>query len=321
MPRQIIMNGVGIITINQSGGVITNATALDMRETGLMTYNLSGGSAYIAGLVGVGNYANSHATVNHTGGTLWCNQLTIGKSDGNYDCTYTLNGGTLNINLPNNAYAKVYPNGTFRGYGTVTMINYQFQNDGRVIADGYGSETNLDLSTAGALLNATDNTTNHGWFAVNKGKLMLPVFTVAGGTSTRNWGEPDSDTSIDLVNSARIVFTGATAGTLTGALLAGDRTDVPADLIRPVGIWSFGGVTCTSATLALRYDDAAAVAINLGEADMRIWRYDGAGWVDVTASRDDVAKIITSDPVGSLASPTLFAVASAPASGTVFYFR
>jgi hypothetical protein len=34
-----------------------------------------------------------------------------------------------------------------------------------------------------------------------------------------------------------------------------------------------------------------------------------------------VAKIITSDPVGSLASPTLFAVASAPASGTVFYFR
>ena len=321
-PKYLLMGGAGVMTFNQSGGVVTNVTGgIEMRDTGPMTYNLSGGFAYIPSLVSVGSYANSRAAFNHTGGTLSCNQLLIGMATGNYDCTYTLNGGTLNINVPNNAQAKVYPHGIFQGYGTVTMINYQFQNDGRVIADGCGNNTNLDLSTAGTILNATDNTTNHGWFAVNKGKLLLPNVAIAAGASTQNWGEAAADTTIDLVNSARLAFSGATAGNLTGNLLASDRTDVPSGLRKPVGIWSFGGVTCTAATVTFRYDDAAAAALRVAESDLRVWRYSGTTWMNVTDTRDDAAKTIASLPVGSLGTPTFFAVAPSPFPGTVFAVR
>jgi hypothetical protein len=313
MPRQIIMNGVGIITINQSGGVITNAS-LEMRETGAMTYNLSGGLAFLSS-ASIGNYANSRAMFNHAGGALWCNQLNIGSAGGIYDCTYTLNGGTLNVNLPNNAQAKVYPNGTLQGYGTVPMINYQFQNDGRVIADGYGNETNLDLSAAGVLLNATDNTINHGWFAVNRGKLLLPSVAVSAGASTKNWGEAAADTTIDLVNSVRMTFTGATLGTLAGALYAADHGDVPPGLIRPVGVWSFGGVSCTAATVVFRYDDAAVPP----QTALRVCRYDGVRWVSVSSSRDAVSKTISATLAGLSGTTAFFAVDVM--QGSVFTFR
>jgi hypothetical protein len=312
-PRQIIMNGLGIITVNQSGGVITSAL-LDMRETGAMTYSLSGGSASLSSAY-IGSYANSRATFNHTGGTLWCNQLYIGSVGGNYDCTYTLNGGTLNINLPNNAQAKVYPNGTLHGYGTVPMINYQFQNDGRVIADGYGTATNLDLSMGGVLLNATDNTTNRGWFAVNKGKLLLPPVAVSVGASTVNWGEAAADTTIDLVNSVRLSFTDASPGTLAGALYAADHGDVPPGLIRPVGVWSFGGVICTAATAVFRYDDAAVPLHTV----LRVCRYDGIRWVSLPASRDTVSKTLSATLDG-LSGTTVF-LAVDVMQGSVFTMR
>jgi hypothetical protein len=307
---QIIMNGDGPVTVSQSGGVITNAS-LEMREPGLMTVNVSGGAYY--GSVHVGSYANSRALFNHTGGEVWVNTLNIGNAAGLSPCTYTLNGGILNVTLPNNANVKVYPWGTLQGYGRITMIGYQFQNEGRVIADGYGINTNLDLTMGGSIISATDNTTNRGWFAVNKGSLLLPPLTVTAGASSVNWGEAAADATPDLVNSARLTFTGASAGSLTGALYAADSAAIPEGLRKPAGVWSFGGVTCTTAVVTFRYDDAAAASNGVAEADLNIWRHNGVKWVNVTDTRDNTPKTITSQSIATWPkAPVFFAVAGSP---------
>ena len=58
-----------------------------------------------------------------------------------------------------------------------------------------------------------------------------------------------------------------------------------------------------------RYDDAAAAALRVAEPDLRVWRYSGTTWMNVTDTRDDAAKTITSLAAASLGTPTFFAVA------------
>jgi hypothetical protein len=321
--RQIIMGGTA--TINQTGGLLTaSVNGLEMRTAG-NTYNLSGGTATFA-IAFVGNVAAGSALFNHTGGTLNVgpSALYIGASGAADPDTYTLNGGTLNITgvAGYQQALQVFPCGVLQGYGVVGSMAGYIDNSGRIIADGYGTQRDLDLSSAHSRSdypsrNTTDNTTNCGWFAVNKGRLIL-TRSVLSGTATNNWGEAAADTTIDLVNSAALAFTSATAGSLTGALYAVDRTDVPAGLYKPVGIWSFGGVTSTVATLTFRYDDAATAAQGVAEADLKLWRYNGAKWVDVTDTRDNTAKTITSQSASSSIAPTFFAVAPVtPPIGTV----
>jgi hypothetical protein len=173
------------------------------------------------------------------------------------------------------------------------------------------------------ITNTTDNTGSNGWFAINQGRLLLPAIAVAAGSSATNWGESIADTSLDLVNSARLSFTGATAGNLTGTLYAVDCPAVPSGLRKPVGIWSFGGVTCTAAVVTFRYDNAAAAAQGVAEDDLRVWKYNGANWVNVTDTRDTTAKTITSQSITSWPkATTFFAVANKPpAKGTMMVVR
>ena len=79
--------------------------------------------------------------------------------------------------------------GTVRGYGSVRLTGPIVQN-GQVIADGYGSDRTLDLSTLGTADASVDAVTHTvpntaagtaGWFAVDGGKLTLPALSVAGG--------------------------------------------------------------------------------------------------------------------------------------------
>jgi hypothetical protein len=198
--------------------------------------------------------------------------------------------------------------------------------NGRVIADGYGSDQTLALGAGNdPLTNTVENTSNKGLYAVNGGKLTLKNVTIATGNSTNNWGESVGDTDIDLVNSARIAFTGATAGNLSGSLLATDRTDVPAGLQRPIGVWRLTSPNFTSAVLTFRYDDGALAARRIVEDAIRLRRYDGSAWVDVAVTQDAANNRLTTS---SLISPVssgegylgLFAI-HAPQRGSVISIR
>ena len=193
--------------------------------------------------------------------------------------------------------------GTLTGWGDV---NYKTRvsNNGKIIANGYATDRTLDLSPCSSVENSLDNTADNGWYAINKGQLVLPDVTVSG-TQSYNWGEASADTSIDLVNSVRIDFVDG-SGSLTGKLLAADRIDVPAGLEKVIGVWNFSGVTLTSAVLSFRYDDALAATQGLNAENLAVYQVVNGGWRLVTDSVDDVNKIIKTRSATTLST---FAVA------------
>lgn len=204
--------------------------------------------------------------------------------------------------------------GLVRGWGTlaVSSLNWRGTNTGQVVADGYGTDRTLAVS--GTLAQTYENTGDSGWRAVNRGKLTLPSFTVRSGLgSGYSWGEIGTDTVPDLVNSARFTFAGlgAATGTLTGALLAGDRTDIAslAGVHHIANAWEFDltGTTFTSYDLTLRYDP-----LTVGtewEPYLRLFHHTGGSWTDVTATFDPVNRLIAAS---GLTGFSTFAVAAVP---------
>jgi hypothetical protein len=313
----LIVGGYGRGVFNQSGGVVTNTGNLTIGQgahngtgsNGKGTYNFTGGILNLAKGTTVTLGRDSDSPGAGSSGT-W----NLGDANGTGTINETGAGAGINLIVRYNNGANQSNNtGTVRGWGVIPFTGTLTQS-GQVIADGYGTDRTLNLSSFASVANSIENTAGgtNGWFAVNRGKLALPPLTIAGGNSTNNWGEPNSDTAIDLVNSARIVLSNATAGSLSGALLATNRTDVPWGLRYQVGVWSFGGVTCTTATVTFRYDDAAAATLGIAESDLHLWQYNGSWWTNVEGTRDAVAKTITSKAVGSLAATMFFAVAPTP---------
>jgi hypothetical protein len=205
--------------------------------------------------------------------------------------------------------------GTVNGWGDIGLY-YILENNGRIIANGYGTDRALDMSNFTSFDNTIDNTTSNGWFAVNQGELILPDVAIDGAGSY-NWGELSTDTTIDLVNSVELDLADG-SGNLTGKLLASDRTDVPAGLEKVIGVWNFSGVTPTSAVLNFRYDDALAAEKGLSAERLAVYQFDDGSWVRITDSVDDVNKIITTKSVTTLST---FAVAESPAFGSVFIVK
>jgi hypothetical protein len=225
--------------------------------------------------------------------------------------TLTLKGTTL----AGNAGINVFPLGTFQGYGTVGIgAGRQLNNSGRIIADGDGVDRTLDFTSySGVLSNPTDNASDKGWFAVNRGKLTLRAVTVPANGSV-NWGESAADTDIDLINSLRLTSSaGVTAGTLTVSLLADDRSDVAtavaglAALNPPfssdtiglfdldLGTFAFGS---GSLTLQARYDHTA-ISPFFPIGQLGLYLYDGSTWTDVLGSVDPVNYRITSTAISA----------------------
>ena len=138
-------------------------------------------------------------------------------------------------------------------------------------------------------------------------------------TNACNWGEDPADTNIDLVNSVRVAFTGLSgSGKLIGALLAVGRADIAAGLSSreiPVSVHSFAlsGATLASAVLTFRYDDGALLAQGLPQGSLKVWRYNGASWDDVTGSVDAANKHVTTTAVTGLGQFALTAKRSGPA--------
>jgi hypothetical protein len=210
--------------------------------------------------------------------------------------------------------------GTFGGTGVVGLSGV-LTNNGRVIADGNGADATLDMSSFSQVLNVIENPAGpgtNGWFAIEHGKLTLPVVHVIPDNGKYNWGESPyggggggeigpgkGDEFIDLVNSVQAEIEGATdPGTLIGSLLATDRDDLPAvpGGWTLIGAWSFEaiGFTFDKANLTFRYDDARAQQLGLNEEELRVFHYECGTWVDVTSGVDTGSKWIVTNDLTSL---------------------
>jgi hypothetical protein len=338
-------------TYNISGGTLTVAGAVFVGNTGVGTLTISGGT--VKGMTGafgngfnVGASAGSTGIVNLTSGTLQLTRvdgaptLRVGISGvGVFNMGNATSAGFLTNNLTAANRAIVVRDsasgtGTFQGWsrdgsGNRLHLPGILDNSGRVIANSYGNQArSLDFSSLSFVTNTIDNAVgeNNGWFAINKGKLTLPKVAVASGNSTVNWGESSTDTTLDLVNSARLALTGVVGGgDLTISLLATDRTDWPGGLVKPIGVWEIdSNFTFTSATLTLRYDEALAAVLGATESNLKLWHYTGGAWSNITASIDLTNKRITGVPVTSFSpfaiAEDLEAVAVVPEPTTVLLF-
>jgi hypothetical protein len=299
-------------------GVMVVQAPVTCRELGIGLF--SGGRGYLE----VGSVAM----------TLGANAATVVGDQGSG--VLVLKGGSI-AGTGNSADLIVRNNaagyGLFRGWGTHGSSR-QINNNGLIIADGEGVETNLNLttldgySTTEAWANSIENSSTNGWYAVNKGRLMLANKSVAVTNlpSSYNWGEPQGDAQIDLVNSLRLTFA-SIAGTspyFRFYLLASDRTsDLPPmpSNRRIIGAWEgfFSGTSFGTLGLEFRYDHVAAA----GRVP-NIYRYNTA-----TAAWDPVATTVLSDYRLSVSGLTaqgtakigLFAAAVSPTTGTTILVR
>ena len=218
-------------------------------------------------------------------------------------------------------------NGGINLTGTLT-------NDGQVIADGFGKpagtvsipDRTLDLTSFTSVASTVANpgaTGDAGWYAQNQGTLALPPVAISGA-GTYNWGEPQSVTTPDLVNSLQLDFTSFTTGfDAEIKLLSNDDPDVIADLdvawealgVKFIGVWLFEDDSAAeddfdalSWSATFRYDylllqDLLTNDPNLNggkydENDLRVYYYDEVlgDWVmlnvDITQELDTTNKLI-----------------------------
>ncbi|MFO7534934.1 MAG: hypothetical protein R6X19_04495 [Kiritimatiellia bacterium] len=203
----------------------------------------------------------------------------------------------------------------FRGCGAVRFTG-QLQNYGQVVADGWdgAEERDLDLTSFTSVTNDNGTSPVRGWWAVNKARLRLPAIAVASGNNAYSWGEPDSDATPDAVNSMRLIFSNAAAGTLDIALLAPGRAELGATTGSIIGLWQLspsGSLAFDSLSMAIRYDNAAAAGLGLTESALKLFKTVGNSWVDVstlpgvTVTVNTTTKILTAS---GLSSCSYFAV-------------
>jgi len=302
-------SGTGAFT--QTGG--TNKAAsltVGANQGSVGAYSMQAGALSVAGDERIGQSGTGTFTqtggANAIGGTLY-----IGMNSGSSG-TYTFTGGALtgaDMTIRGDAAAS----GTFQGNGTVGMAGI-LTNNGRVIADGYGSEKTLDMSGFDTVTNSLTNAGTNGWFAQNKGKLALPSLTIETEDGTYNWGEDPGAGTISFVNSIQLTFTGLdTGGSLDASLLATDRSEVTyvkglADL---VGYWDISAPGIIFGTgsvdMVFRYDDALASQLGITESDLKMGHFVTDRWEDATTGIDTANNLIYAAGVTSF-SP--FAVGS-----------
>jgi hypothetical protein len=176
--------------------------------------------------------------------------------------------------------------GIFRGWGRVSMSGF-FELNGQAIADGYGTDRELEFSgfryVGSGIENPADGGTA-GWFARNRGKLTLPAFRVRPGTADYTWGEDPGDPALDLVNSVRLTLHDvAKAGLMQVSLLSKDNGEVPT---LPgghtfIGVWKLeeGTPEPGDVGLVVRYDDGLAHELHLNENVLKLWRYQDGQWI------------------------------------------
>jgi hypothetical protein len=287
-------NGQGIL--NQSGGTYHSAIfSAGQNASGVGTFNLTGGTFTMPKETGF----NREMIVGDAGSGTW--------NIGNASATGTIGESGAG---PDGVHLKVRnssgASGTVRGWGTVGFTA-QLVNNGRIVADGYGTDRTLSLTGFSSVDNTIENTGNNGWFALNGGKLTLPTLSISPGSSTKLWGESAGDPTPDLVNSVKLQLNSiASGGNLAVSLLAPNRADVPAspDGRAYLGIWDFaasGGLSFGGgdADLTFRFDSTSDQG-----ADLKLWHYDGS-WTLLSSSFNDTDHTISTTGINSF---SLFAI-------------
>jgi RNA polymerase sigma factor (sigma-70 family) len=176
--------------------------------------------------------------------------------------------------------------GEVRGWGSVGLTG-SLVNNGRIVADGYGSDRALDLSSASRVVNAIDNTASEGWYAEHGGELILPALRMEQGSGVYAWGESRDELTPDLVNSVLLNTDGVRqGGQMTISLLSLDRKDVPALPVghKFIGLWRVdaGQVVLDRMDLAVRYDESLAQRLGVNEGMLKIWVHrPGGEWTRI----------------------------------------
>jgi hypothetical protein len=295
-------------TVNQAGGVVklqaNKFVSLGTYFTGAFgTWNMRGGLLEVnyanAGAITLGSSANSEGTFN------------LGDAAGSGVLTQGVAGVGLTVGNSGVGYLRGWSD---EGDGNrIHLTGALTLRTGQVTADGYGADRALDLSSFSSVINSLDNPLagTSGWYAVNCGELRLPPLAVTGN-NTYYWGEQGD---LDLVNAARFAFTGA-SGSLTGRLVAVDHGSAPSlGALKAISVHAFAVGGMTACDLAIRYDHAAAAIEGLVESDLKLYRWSGSTWQNVTTSVDTGTRTIHANGLTALGS---FAVgALVPVRGTL----
>ena len=303
--QYIGMYGNGVL--NQSGGTNTVNGWLYMAQqtTGSGEYNLTGGTLDMANGSGSPMRVGWDSTAT----------LNIGNATGSGEITQSGAAVDMTVRYKTTGDGGAAASGTVRGWsGSRIGLTGNLYNNSRVIADGYGTARSLDFSTMANVLNTIENglSETNGWFAQDKGELILPALTGA----TVLWGEDESgdDGTIDLINSAALDF--ASSQTVTGRLYAVDHGSVNTlGAMNPISVHEFSVGVMSSCDLTIRYDHVAAANAGLAEGNLKIFQWSGSAWSDVTSSLDTGNRLITASNLTSLGQ---FAIsAPPPPQGTV----
>jgi hypothetical protein len=312
-------------------GTLNVAARTIVGYPGKGTFNQYGGTHTVPWLmVGYQNTAalgaaSDVADYNMTGGTLNINgegiALGVNASGrgvfnmGDANSTGTINGtGGLKCRSGNTMADGV---GIFQGWGQVNLTGALANND-KVIANSWSDDTvqadrDLDMSSFSSVTNDDTwaRTEGEGWYAVNRGRLILPTLNVAAGSGVTNWGEEAADTSIDLINSVAMSFDNVNGGAVAGALLAADRSDVGLAGQDIIGVWNFDGSAFDfgsgSVDMTFLYDEALAAELGLTEDAMKLYSKTGGSWVELACSIDSTGNLLTA---GDLSSFSMFAIGS-----------
>jgi len=293
----LTISGPGATNIGNSGtATVTINSNSSFQRTADSNINLGNG--------GRGTVSVASGAVFGTTGNTDARSINIG-GDGSTSGvgTLILSGGTANTAGFLTVRSTAGSTGNVSGYGSVNLnrgLDSRFVQNGILTADGGGTDRELIFITttpntsADTLVNTIENTTTNGYYATSRGRLTLNRSTRYNGTAnTYNWGESQSDGTIDLVNSVRMTMNTSSFQTIQGSLLATDRTDANAapSGITFIGYWSFGNNAGTSGNVTItdiqfRFDNIAA-----GVNSPVIYNWNGAAWVALTTTVDGVTFI------------------------------
>ena len=328
----IVGHSYGTATLDMIGGALAVGSAgLSVGDYGTGTLNQTSGTLTSGGSVRIGSnpstalYALTGGTLRiargtsrklSVGGSYATGTLNLGNATATGQISETGSGGGVSLIVREYSTAT----GTVEGWGTVGLTG-ALDNSGKVIANGYGTNRTLTLSSFTTVSNTFGNTTTNGWYAVNQGRLSLPAVPVSSGPGVAvNWGESPADTTPDLINSVRLTFNSVSAaGSLTIYLDAPDRTGVPF-VDAPMGIWNISAspaLAFDTATLTFRYDDALATALGLNEADICLYHYLDGAWQDVTTGINTSTNRIWASGIDAFSYFAIGFVVPEPASAMI----
>ncbi len=300
-------------TVNQTGGLITQPMgrliALGTYSSGVGIWNLHGGTLALGKHATTAYLSLQIGSVNNATGTFY-----MGSATGCGVLTQQVAGSGMYVG---NGGIGEFVGWSDGGAGNrFFLTGASYLNRGRVIADGYGTDRALDITSLASLGSTVNNARDgtFGCYARNRGELRLPRIAVSGN-NTYYWGEQGS---LDLVNAARLAFTGA-SGTLTGRLYAADHGAVPpTGAIQAVSIHDFTVGSMTACTLAIRYDHAAAAELpGADEARLNLYRWNGGAWVKLASSVDTTTRTITAAGLTQLGRFMI----GMPTPGTILFIQ